>query len=65
MMLTANKELKEILKEAEAQGWVFTKGNRHIKGKHLSGKTATISVSPSENRAIKNIKKDLRVEGVK
>lgn len=60
-MLTSNKELKKVLKEAEGNGWVFAKGNRHIKGKHPSGKTTTISISPSDQRALMNIKKDLRV----
>ena len=62
MMLTNNKELKKILKDAEEQGWAFTKGRgRHIKGKHTTGKTTTISVSPSDYRVLMNIQKDLRV----
>lgn len=61
MMLTANKELKKVLKEAEGNGWVFSKGERHIKGKHSSGKTTTISISPSDWRVLENIKKDLKV----
>lgn len=60
-MLTNNKELKKLLKEAESNGWVFSKGERHIKGKHSSGKTTTISISPGDRRALMNIKKDLRV----
>jgi predicted RNA binding protein YcfA (HicA-like mRNA interferase family) len=60
-MLTSNKELKKLLEEAEGYGWVFTKGNRHIKGRHPTGKTTTISISPSDRRALMNIKKDLRV----
>ena len=60
-MLTNNKDLKKILKDAETQGWVFSKGIRHIKGKHPSGKTTTISVSPSDRRVLKNIQRDLRV----
>jgi predicted RNA binding protein YcfA (HicA-like mRNA interferase family) len=60
-MLTSNKDLKLLLKNAEARGWVFSKGVRHIKGKHPSGKTTTISVSPSDNRALKNIERDLRI----
>lgn len=60
-MFTSNKTLRKILRDAEAQGWVFTKGNRHIKGKHPTGQTATISVSPSDFRALKNIERDLKV----
>ena len=61
MMLTNNKELRKILKDAEEQGWAFTKSRgRHIKGKHTTGKTTTISVSPSDYRVLKNIQRDLR-----
>lgn len=60
-MLTNNKDLRKILKDAETQGWVFSKGIRHIKGKHPSGKTTTISVSPSDRRVFLNIQRDLRV----
>lgn len=61
MMLTNNKDLKKILKDAQTRGWEFLKSPRgHIKGKHPSGKTATISVSPSDHRVLMNIEKDLR-----
>ena len=62
MMLTNNKELRKILKDAEERGWEFTKSRgRHIKGKHTTGKTTTISVSPSDYRVLMNIERDLRV----
>ena len=61
-MLTTNKELKGILKHAIQLGWEFNRGNNHIKGKHVSGKTTTISVSPSDYRAFKNIIKDLMLK---
>lgn len=60
MMLTNNKELKKILKDAQSNGWEFQKRRGHIKGKHITGKTATISVSPSDRRVLLNIEKDLR-----
>lgn len=60
-MLTANKQLKGMLKEAEATGWVFSKNKGHIKGKHPNGQTTTISVSPSDRRVLKNIQKDLKI----
>lgn len=58
-MLTNSKELRKLLKEAERCGWVFTRRNKHIKGVHPSGKTTTVSASPSDGRAINNISKDL------
>ena len=61
-MLTNNKELKKILKDAEGRGWAFIRSRgKHIKGKHTTGKTTTISVSPSDHRVLLNIQKDLRV----
>jgi predicted RNA binding protein YcfA (HicA-like mRNA interferase family) len=61
-MLTNNKTLKGILKDATQQGWQFDRHKNHIKGKHPDGKTTTISVSPSDNRAFKNIVKDLMIK---
>lgn len=60
-MLTNNKELKLLLKEAESQGWMFDRQRNHIKGKHPNGQTTTISVSPSDWRVLKNIQRDLKL----
>ena len=60
-VLTTNKDLRNVLKSAAQQGWEFECKNNHIKGKHPSGKTTTISRSPSDGRAIKNIMRDLRI----
>jgi predicted RNA binding protein YcfA (HicA-like mRNA interferase family) len=48
-MLTNNKELRRIIKEAEQRGWTFKRSGRgnHIKGIHPMGKTTTISISPT------------------
>ena len=61
-MLTNNKDLRSILKSAVQQGWQFDRHRNHIKGKHPDGMTATISASPSDSRALKNILKDLRTK---
>lgn len=61
MGLTNDKMLKGILKSAENLGWVFNKHKRHIKGKHPNGQTVTISVSPGDFRAIRNIQRDLKL----
>jgi hypothetical protein len=58
-MLTTNKHLREILKRAEAAGWSFKLGAKHIKGQR-HGKTVTISKTPGDHHAIKNILKDLQ-----
>ena len=60
-MLTSNKDLRKVLREAELRGWQFRGGGQtHIKGRHPSGKTATISCSPSDFRVLTYIKRDLR-----
>ena len=62
-MITSNKDLKKVIKEAESIGWQFklTKGN-HIKAMHPEGGLAIISRSPSDWRAMTKIKFDLRLK---
>jgi predicted RNA binding protein YcfA (HicA-like mRNA interferase family) len=58
--LTNHKELKKIIREAQDKGWRFEKRGGHIIGKHVDGvRTTTMSVSPSDVRALKNVKKYL------
>ena len=60
-MLTNQKDLRKVLKDAERCGWVFSRRNKHIKGVHPSGKIVSLSATPSDYRAIDNISKDLRL----
>lgn len=60
-MLTSDKKLRKLLKEAEEDGWAFEKRKRHIFGKHPNGQTTTISVSPSDWRVLRNIQHDLKL----
>lgn len=62
MKLSNNKDLNSLLKSAQAQGWEFVAKNNHIKGKHPTGQTTTISRTPSDGRAFKNIMHDLRIK---
>ena len=59
-MLTTNKDLRKILKEAEHRGWGFTSTKNHIRGAHVSGRIVVISKTPSDYRVLKNITKDLK-----
>jgi predicted RNA binding protein YcfA (HicA-like mRNA interferase family) len=61
MNLTNSKDLKKILKSAADNGWVFDVNKNHIKGKHPTGQTTTISRTPSDGRAFKNIMQTLRI----
>jgi hypothetical protein len=62
MRLTNDKSLNALLKDAEQNGWVFTVTSNHIKAKHPSGQTATIAKTPSDFRALKNIRSHLKVK---
>ena len=62
MKLSNNKDLNSLLKSAQTQGWDFSVNKNHIKGQHLNGQTTTISRTPSDGRAFKNIMNDLRVK---
>lgn len=53
--------LKQLRREAEGQGWSITlaKGG-HLKWKSPSGALVVTSSSPSDQRAIRNIVRDLQ-----
>lgn len=61
MNLTNSKDLRKVLKSAADNGWEFSAHRNHIKGKHPTGQTATISRTPSDGRALKNIMQTLRI----
>lgn len=63
--MSMTKELKSLLKTAEEQGCrvVYT-SNNHYKVFVPGGKLVVISSTPSDNRAIQNIKRDLRSAGI-
>jgi hypothetical protein len=59
------KELKALLSLAEDQGWrVSRTNNGHYKLIAPNGKIVFTSSTPSDNRAIKNIERDLRSGGL-
>lgn len=58
----ATKEIRKLMRAAEKDGWRFDFSKRHIVGKHSDGiRRVTISQSPSDVHAVRNIKKDLGV----
>lgn len=63
--MSAMKELKSLLKEVENQGGqVLRTRNNHYKVVSSNGSIVFISSTPSDNRALENIKRDLRASGV-
>ena len=60
-MKIKNKDINTLVKEAMRHGWTFRPGKKHLKGVHASGQTATISLSPSDARALDNMRKHLKL----
>lgn len=59
------KEVKYLVSLAENQGWrVSMTHKNHYKLIAPNGKVVFVSSTPSDNRAIKNIERDLRVNGL-
>jgi len=59
MRLTTNKDLMKLIREKSKQGWTFTRHRGHIKARHESGRMTTISITPSDFRAMIKIEKAL------
>jgi hypothetical protein len=59
-MRLTNKELGELIADAEEQGWVVgRRTNGHLKWVSPKGEVVFSSSSPSDPRAVSNIKRDL------
>lgn len=64
MGLTTNKDVNELIKDAERQGWLVTiTKNCHLKWTNPNGGLFYSSSSPSDWRVVMKIKKDLRMNG--
>lgn len=64
MGLTTNKDVNELIKEAESQGWeVIPTKNCHLKWSGPDGQLFFSSSTPSDRRVVMNIKRDLRMNG--
>jgi hypothetical protein len=63
-MITKNKDLNKLIKEAQRHGWVViqTQGG-HLKWLSPVGATMFSSYSPSDVNAVNRIKKDLKLNG--
>lgn len=58
------KDLKVLMDQATTQGWVITKTNGgHFKWVSPIGKFFFSAQTPSDHRALQNVKKDLRLNG--
>lgn len=61
-----NREFRELREIAEGQGWVVTiRNNGHLAWTSPSGAKVYTSATPSDHRAVQNIKRDLRKYGLK
>jgi predicted RNA binding protein YcfA (HicA-like mRNA interferase family) len=60
-----SKEIQELIKLAETQGWRVEKSNGgHYKWMSPTGKMVITSATPSDKRAFANIQSDLRRYGL-
>jgi hypothetical protein len=58
------KDLGELMSQAKEQGWSVTKTNGgHFKWLSPLGAFFFSSQTPSDRRALQNVKKDLRING--
>jgi len=55
-----NKDLKDFLDEIIAQGWTIEKGRKHMKARKPGCQLVALSLTPSSDRAIKNMRADIR-----
>ena len=59
-----NKELKLIIRKAEAQGWEVTQNKaNHLRWESPVGGVVFTALTPSDWRAFKNILRDLKKYG--
>jgi hypothetical protein len=62
--MSSKKDLKELMAIAKRQGWAIVI-NKHIKWQAPNGNIYFSSQSPSDYRALRNIKRDLSLRGLK
>ena len=63
--MASSKDLKTLQKEAVSQGWVVNLSNgNHIKWIAPNGKVVFTSNTPSDKRALENMKRDLKSAGL-
>jgi hypothetical protein len=62
--MASRRDIQELKKQAECQGWVVEPTRKgHYKWISPSGNFFFSASTPSDHRAMNNIKRDLRVNG--
>lgn len=62
--MSSNKDFRQLIQEAERQGWEVTKTNGgHLRWASPSGRVVFSAFSPSDGRALKNTMRELRIGG--
>ena len=56
----SDKEWQKLIDELAARGWVGVHGKKHYKMRSPGGQSITFPSSPSDRRAILNIKSTIR-----
>ena len=60
MRYSADKKINELVKCCLKEGWVFRRGGKHGRLTHPSGCWTTVPKTPSDHRASKNFRSDIR-----
>jgi hypothetical protein len=64
MAAVTNKEMKQLAKEAESQGWVITiRNNSHLKWTSPAGAVVFTSATPGDMNAVNQIRRNLVLNG--
>jgi len=62
--LTSSKDLSQLIKRAKKQGWeVVLSNGSHLKWYSPNGKFFFSGSTPSDHRALSNVRRDLRNNG--
>lgn len=63
--MSSKRDVQQLVREAEQQGWVILRTkNNHLKWLSPLGGIVYSSSTPSDHRALENLRRDLRVYGL-
>lgn len=62
--MSSNKDFRQLIKKAEAQGWQVGQTNGgHLRWVSPEGKVVFSAFSPSDRRAVHNVERELKLKG--
>lgn len=56
-----HKDVRKLIRDMKREGWeVSIRGSGHVRLTHPCGEFVTTSLTPSDNRTMRNVRADLR-----